>query len=101
MVLLLGIKTTKWNWIGFGLVLIGLVVFSLPLGAALLGVLCAAGSGIVEAIQRKAWNKLGIDPGDRFMVGLSEFASWFVVATLIFFVTSSSMNLGSFSITTF
>jgi drug/metabolite transporter (DMT)-like permease len=99
--LILGEETTKWNWIGFGLVLVGIIVFSFPWQIVVFGVFFAALSGIVEAIQRKAWNKLGLLQSDKMLVGMSEFLSWFVVAGIIFLFTNSSMNLGQFTWVTF
>lgn len=99
--LFLGIKTTKWNWVGLGLVLLGLVIFSFPWNIVLMGVLFAALSGIVEAIQRKIWNKLKIDDNDRWMVGLTEHIAWFSVSLFIFVITGSSVNLQLFDMATF
>lgn len=96
----LGEKLTKWNWVGFGLVLVGLVVFSFPWNVVMMGIVFAAGSGIVEAIQRKVWHKLSVDDEDKWLIGLTEFLSWFVIAALIFVVTHSTMNLAEFDLKT-
>lgn len=103
-------KQTQWNWFGMGLVLLGLAVFSFPWDIVIFGILSAAGCGVVEACQRKVWQKLEIQPTDRFQIGMLEFLSWFIIAGSVYLITINStnvliskypMNLDMFSMVTF
>lgn len=85
-------KKLSWpDYLSYMVVLVGLFVFTYPIGAALsVGVGIAMISGFFEAIKSEAMTTLDVKGPDKPVVALYEFASLGIITAILVLITGQS-----------